>query len=104
MNSVFTLSDWFLFRRISCSNQLRTKQDIVPFCFSCRRRKLFLINKATVLDNTEKAIKFCIKVFRDMYFFNVLVINALRAYSKCFVYLLTTAGEKPTFHKTIFKI
>ena len=50
-------------------------------------KELFSIKEVDVPDNTKKATKFGINVFKDMYFFYFLAINALRmCFKSCFVY------------------
>ena len=47
--------------------------------------ELFLINDVDVPHNTKKPTKYD-KIFKDMYLFYLLAINALRMCSECFVY------------------
>ena len=48
--------------------------------------KLFLINEVAVPGNCKTTTKFGKKVFKDLYIFHFLAINAHRMSSKCFVY------------------
>ena len=47
---------------------------------------LFFINEVALPDYTENATKFGNKVFKKIYFFYFLTINALTTCSKCFAY------------------
>ena len=97
-------SDYFLSLGISCTIQLRAKQDGFQFCFCCGRRTSFSINEGAIPDNTKKATKFGKKVFIDLYIFYFIAINEHGMNSKCFVFKWWV-GNKPTkFGKIALKI
>ena len=54
--------------------------------------------------NTEKAIKFDNKVFKDVYFFNFLAVNAPKMCSKCLVHKWWIGNKPIEFGKIVLKI
>ena len=74
-----------------------------PVLFTLRKN-FIQINEVAVPYNTNKETKFGYKVFKNMYFFYFLTINALKMSSKCFVNKWWV-GDKPTeFGKTVLNI
>ena len=66
--------------------------------------ELFLINDVDVPHNTKKPTKYDNKVFKDMYFFYLLAINALGMSSNCFVYKRRVGDNSTEFGKILLKI
>ena len=72
----FAQSDWFAL--------FTFEQNKMASSYVYVTEELFSINEVAVADNTKKATKFGINVFKDIYFFYFLVINALRMCFKMF--------------------
>ena len=87
--SIYLVGEYCLYNLIgSCISEypalFTSKQNKMTSSFvSVTEEELFLKNEVPVI---EKASKFGKKVFKDLHVLHFLAINAVRMYSKCFVY------------------
>ena len=95
LNSVFRANWLVLLSRDILPHSPPNKTRWRPVLFKLRKKNFLLINEVTVPYNTKKATKFGKKVFKDLYIFYFLAINALRMSLKCFVYKWWV-DDKPT--------